>query len=78
MTQSSIDTAGNSPAEAWSALQAGNLRFVAGESHNADQDPARRTDVAAGQKPFALILGCSDSRVSAEIVFDQGLGRLFV
>jgi carbonic anhydrase len=39
---------------------------------------ARRTEVAAGQEPFAIILGCSDSRVPAEIVFDQGLGDLFV
>ncbi len=66
------------PTQAWQALIEGNRRFVQGAARNADQDGARRTAVAAGQKPFALIFGCSDSRVSAEIVFDQGLGRLFV
>ena len=57
----------------------GNLRFVSG-SRRADvaASPARRNELADGQEPFAIILGCSDSRVPAEIIFDQGLGDLFV
>lgn len=66
------------PAEAWAELSAGNARFADGRSTNSDQDVARRAEVAKVQKPFALVFGCGDSRVAAEIVFDQGLGRLFV
>lgn len=66
------------PAQAWAALLAGNQRFVAGDREHPNQDADRRAEVAAGQTPFALVFGCSDSRVSAEIVFDRGLGDLFV
>jgi carbonic anhydrase len=66
------------PAEAWAELYAGNARFVEGSSTNSDQDIARRAEIAQSQQPFALVFGCGDSRVAAEIVFDQGLGRLFV
>ena len=66
------------PAEAWSALLEGNLRFVTGQMAHPSQDAARRTELSAAQNPFAVIFGCSDSRVAAEIVFDQGLGDLFV
>ncbi|GAB3590814.1 carbonic anhydrase [Angustibacter peucedani] len=66
------------PAEAYRELLDGNERFAQGRSTNLDQDVARRAEVASGQRPFALVFGCGDSRVSAEIVFDQGLGRLFV
>ena len=60
-------------------LREGNRRFVSGHvSIGALATQTRRTEVAAGQEPFAIILGCSDSRVPAEIVFDQGLGDLFV
>jgi carbonic anhydrase len=60
-------------------LEEGNSRFVANvRSHDALASPTRRMELAAGQSPFAIILGCSDSRVPAEIVFDQGLGDLFV
>jgi carbonic anhydrase len=65
--------------EALARLQEGNLRFV---SHVRSADPylshTRRAELATRQEPFAIILGCSDSRVPAEIVFDQGLGDLFV
>jgi len=60
-------------------LRDGNGRFISDDrSRDALTSHARRRQVAAGQEPFAIILGCSDSRVPAEIVFDQGLGDLFV
>lgn len=66
--------------EALARLREGNRRFV---NDVRDHDPTatqtmRRRELATGQEPFAIILGCSDSRVPAEIVFDQGLGDLFV
>lgn len=65
--------------EALERLQRGNGRFVAGHR---DHDPLgsrmRRSQLVDGQEPFAVILGCSDSRAPVEIVFDQGLGDLFV
>jgi carbonic anhydrase len=63
--------------EALQRLRDGNRRFVA-EVRGRAVNRARREELAAGQEPFAIILGCSDSRVPAEIVFDQGLGDLFV
>jgi len=60
-------------------LREGNRRFVADiQSHTTIASRSHRGDLADGQEPFAIILGCSDSRVPAEIVFDQGLGDLFV
>ena len=65
--------------EALQRLKEGNTRFVAGLSgSDAYVSKMRRAELASGQEPFAIILGCSDSRVPAEIVFDQGLGDLFV
>ena len=65
--------------EALQRLIEGNKRFVAGErSIDAQTNTAKRAELLDGQEPFAIILGCSDSRVPAEIVFDQGLGDLFV
>jgi carbonic anhydrase len=65
--------------EALDRLRAGNRHFVSDiRSGNAVTNQRRRHELAAGQEPFAIILGCSDSRVPAEIVFDQGLGDLFV
>ena len=65
--------------EALARLREGNLRFASNVG-GSDPYPAhiRRAELASGQQPFAIILGCSDSRVPAEIVFDQGLGDLFV
>jgi carbonic anhydrase len=65
--------------EALALLRDGNHRFVS-EISNRDtfESRARRLELARGQEPFAAILGCSDSRVPVEIVFDQGLGDLFV
>jgi carbonic anhydrase len=65
--------------EALALLRNGNRRYVADvRSHDTLPSRARRIELAAGQEPFAAILGCSDSRVPVEIVFDQGLGDLFV
>lgn len=65
--------------EALERLREGNRRFVSGvRSRDTLANQMRRNELAAGQEPFAIILGCSDSRVPAEIVFDQGLGDLFV
>jgi carbonic anhydrase len=65
--------------EALERLLAGNRRFVSGalSTHHFASE-ARRLELQSGQEPFAIVLGCSDSRVPAEIVFDQGLGDLFV
>jgi carbonic anhydrase len=68
-----------SAVEALRQLQEGNARFAASMRGNEDAIIApRRSELPVGQEPFAVILGCSDSRVPAEIVFDQGLGDLFV
>lgn len=64
--------------QALERLREGNRHFAADRSGAALTDQARRAELAAGQEPFAIILGCSDSRVPAEIVFGQGLGDLFV
>ena len=65
--------------EALKRLREGNLRFVSDvRSGQSSLGPERRTELARQQEPFAIVLGCSDSRVPAEIVFDQGLGDLFV
>lgn len=65
--------------DALARLKDGNRRFVSGvRSLEALLAPMRRTEFVAGQKPFAVILGCSDSRVPVEMVFDQGVGDLFV
>ena len=66
------------PAAAWTALREGNERFVSGRMAHPSQDAYRRSEVAGAQFPFAVIFGCSDSRVAAEIIFDQGLGDVFV
>ena len=62
--------------DALKQLQQGNQRFVSGDG--GDKGTLAHNDLTSGQEPFAIILGCSDSRVPAEIVFDQGLGDLFV
>lgn len=64
--------------DALERLRDGNRRFAHSHDEHAATDAARRRELADGQEPFAVIVGCSDSRVPAEIVFDQGLGDLFV
>ncbi|WP_159794036.1 carbonic anhydrase [Puerhibacterium puerhi] len=66
------------PAEAWAALRAGNDRFVRDEPAHPSQGADRRRELSAAQHPHTVIFGCSDSRVAAEIIFDQGLGDVFV
>ncbi|WP_030486411.1 carbonic anhydrase [Micromonospora chokoriensis] len=66
------------PARAYAELVAGNQRFVGGAPRHPNQDAGHRAAVADGQHPFAVIVGCSDSRLAAEIIFDRGLGDLFV
>ncbi|MCX2928998.1 carbonic anhydrase [Mycobacterium sp. CVI_P3] len=67
-----------SPVTAWKALKEGNERFVAGRPEHPSQSIEDRARLAAGQTPTAVIFGCADSRVAAEIIFDQGLGDMFV
>ncbi|MGW2492603.1 carbonic anhydrase [Streptomyces sp. NPDC001606] len=67
-----------SPRDAFELLMAGNQRFVAGTPEHPNQDAVRRTETAPSQQPFAVLFGCSDSRLAAEIIFDRGLGDLFV
>jgi carbonic anhydrase len=72
------DTRTLTPREAFEILLDGNQRFAAGAPDHPNQDAARRTEVVPAQNPFAVVFGCSDSRLAAEIVFDRGLGDLFV
>jgi carbonic anhydrase len=64
--------------EALAKLMAGNQRYVRHKEQHPDQSLARRKELRTVQHPFAVILGCADSRVSPELVFDEGLGDLFV
>lgn len=66
------------PQDAWREFARGNARFVSGEPLHPRQDVERRTGLAAAQAPHAALFGCSDSRLAAEIIFDKGLGDLFV
>ena len=66
------------PVTAWKALKEGNERFVAGKPEHPSQSIEHGASLAATQKPIAVVFGCADSRVAAEIIFDQGLGDMFV
>ncbi len=66
------------PAQAWSDMLEGNERFVSSAPLHPRQDVERRAETAGSQTPVAALFGCSDSRLAAEIIFDQGLGDLFV
>ncbi|MBM7277876.1 carbonic anhydrase [Gordonia rubripertincta] len=69
---------GKTPREAWRILRDGNDRFVAGESQHPSQGIEDRARLADGQHPHVVLFGCADSRLAAEIIFDQGLGDMFV
>lgn len=71
-------TATLTPAAAWQEMIEGNRRFVAGDLRHPHQDIDKRHQLAQGQAPIATLFGCSDSRLAAEIIFDKGLGDLFV
>lgn len=76
-----VDTSPNAglrPGDAWAILQAGNERFMRGTPEHPRQDAERRAAVSGAQSPRVAIFGCSDSRLSAEIIFDIGLGDAFV
>ncbi|GAA4373973.1 carbonic anhydrase [Paeniglutamicibacter cryotolerans] len=73
-----VETKSMSPAEAWRKLRQGNARFVEGSTDHPNQDAPRRHSLVDTQHPFAVIFGCSDSRLAAEIIFDVGLGDVFV
>ena len=66
------------PAQAWRELRDGNERFLRGEMEHPSQGVDHRSSLSSLQEPFAVVFGCSDSRVAAELVFDRGLGDLFV
>lgn len=68
----------SNPISAWKSLREGNERFVNGEQRHPSQGVADRAKLVAGQHPTAVIFGCGDSRVAAELIFDQGLGDMFV
>src|SRR4029079_16655589 len=67
-----------SPVTAWKALKEGNERFVAGRPEHPSQGIEHRASLASAQKPIGAGVSCRDSRVAAEIIFDQGLGDMFV
>ncbi|WP_449065196.1 carbonic anhydrase [Planomonospora algeriensis] len=68
----------NSPKAAYDRLMEGNRRWVSGELRHPDRDPTRRELLAQQQQPYGVVLACIDSRVAPELVFDTGLGELFV
>ncbi|HSJ01240.1 MAG: carbonic anhydrase [Verrucomicrobium sp.] len=72
------EEAAATPAEALARLKTGNEHFVSNKVEHPHQTVQWRTTLATGQHPFAIVLGCADSRTSPEVLFDQGLGDLFV
>ncbi|OPE47710.1 carbonic anhydrase, partial [Mycolicibacterium diernhoferi] len=68
----------SNPIAAWKALKEGNERFVAGKPLHPSQGIEDRARLTEAQKPTAVLFGCGDSRVAAELIFDQGLGDMFV
>lgn len=73
-----MTTPTTTPAKAWREMVRGNGRFIAGEPRHPRQDVERRGELIGKQFPHAALFGCSDSRLAAEIIFDKGLGDLFV
>ena len=72
------DPIARNPQEALRALKTGNARFFSGQARRPELSAAERRAQILGQTPFAVVLGCSDSRVPTEIIFDQSLGSLFI
>ncbi|MFR9752826.1 carbonic anhydrase [Nocardia sp. 004] len=69
---------GSTPISAWKSLREGNERFVNGALLHPGQGAADRAKLVSGQHPHAIVFGCGDSRVAAELIFDRGLGDMFV
>lgn len=78
MLSASDHEGGLAPDQALARLKEGNQRYISGRMEHPNATPDRRNELSKGQHPFAVVLGCSDSRVPPEIIFDQGLGDLFV
>ena len=78
MPSGSVEVPLSNPGEALRLLLDGNKRYAAGSPLHPNQSKSRRLEVAGGQAPWAIILGCVDSRVPPEMVFDRGLGDMFV
>ncbi|MFC9892851.1 carbonic anhydrase [Nocardia sp. NPDC127579] len=68
----------SNPISAWKSLREGNDRFMSGNLLHPSQGAADRAKLVGGQQPSAILFGCGDSRVAAELIFDQGLGQMFV
>jgi carbonic anhydrase len=77
-SETSAPAPSSTPLEAFRTLLAGNRRFVDGSPLHPHQDEGRRRLLESGQDPYATVLGCSDSRVPVELLFDQGFGDVFV
>lgn len=73
-----MPTPTTTPAKAWQEMVRGNERFITGAPRHPRQDVERRGELIGNQTPHATLFGCSDSRLAAEIIFDKGLGDLFV
>ncbi len=73
-----MTTPTTTPAKAWQEMVRGNERFITGAPRHPRQDVDRRGELMGNQAPHATLFGCSDSRLAAEIIFDKGLGDLFV
>ena len=78
MAAASEEAGSITPEHALQQLMDGNLRYAEGNASHPHQSLERRAELVSGQHPFAVILGCSDSRVAPELIFDQGLGDVFV
>ena len=78
MASASEEKSGITGEQALQKLMEGNARYASGNTSHPDQSMERRYELVAGQHPFAVIVGCSDSRIAPELIFDQGLGDIFV
>ncbi len=78
LAAASEDSSDITAEQALQKLMDGNARFVSGEVEHPNQDAERCNEVTSGQHPFAIIVSCSDSRIPPEIIFDQGVGDIFI
>ena len=78
MTEATDLKAASSPREVWELLKVGNERFATGNTADPRRDPVTRQQLTSGQNPAVAVVGCSDSRVPVELLFDAGFGDIFV